>query len=257
MLNKFRLLVIICFLLIANTVFAQINSKANFANVNINYNNKKLVVDYDLITTRSNDIFFVTIKPFLENGTRLNGITYSGDIGQLAAGKHSIIWDINKDYPELINQKIYVELSAFVKPQLHVGRIITKSILFSGLGNYELKKHKPHWLRGVITYGVAAASIFLYTQALSTYDDYLNAKTIEDKDLLFDKTQNYYMYSIIAAGGAALSWSVNIADVLIKIKKFKKHIPQPDFGKIGDKKSNISPYESISTLSNTIIINTK
>lgn len=255
--NKIRLLVLLCYFACANISLAQTNRKANFQNVNISYYDKKIVIDYELITTRTNDVFFVSIKPFLENGTRLNGVSFSGDIGQLVAGKHRIIWDVNKDYPELINQKIYIELSSFVKPLLHTGAAIVKSMVFSGWGNYEIKKHRPHWLRGVITYGAAAASIFLYTQALSTYDDYLKANTIADKDLLYNKTQNYYMYSIVAAGGAALSWTVNIVDVLIKMKKYKKHYPKPDFGKSSDNKTDISPYEYISTLSNTIIVNTK
>jgi hypothetical protein len=91
--------------------------------------------------------------------------------------------------------------------------IIGQSIVFPGLGLSRVTG-KPHWLRGVATYGCLAGSVVMNRMAFATYngiygiDDFREREEQYQKSLSQDQTSEILAYAALAIWVSDFIWTV-------------------------------------------------
>ena len=80
----------------------------------------------------------------------------------------------------------------------------------------------PHWIRGAAAYGCLIGSVVLNKSAISTYDDFLDAGSIEDANSLLDKSTQQDQMSETLAYAAIGIWVLDIIWTLVGTSDLNK-----------------------------------
>jgi len=162
--------------------------------------NNGIYISYDILNSDPSDMFSILLSIKDEDGNLISANTVEGDIGEAVPGgdNKQIIWDFRADQI-VINGDIYINISAEVIPPViadskdRKGKdvstgtesgefsrtgLIFQSVVFPGLGLSRLTG-KPHWLRGVTGYGCVAGAVVMNRLAVSSYEDFKSAGTVE------------------------------------------------------------------------------
>jgi hypothetical protein len=214
-------------------------AKAEIANVDFQVVNDNLVVTYDLLKAKKNELFNIKLIITAVTGKTYLPVTVSGDIGDnISGGKgKQIIWEITKDNV-FINEEIFVEVKATpmvpqavttpvqepvyteqteqkeVKPptekNISKGGAIALSAICPGIGITKMKGGGAYWLLCLPTYGAAIGGVVFALTANSQYEKYKEATTAADRDNYFNKAKSQGTISIIMYIAAGSIWAINM-----------------------------------------------
>jgi len=216
-----RIFSITLIIFIANTAIAQ--SKARVENVDFNLEGEDLVITYDIVKSKTGEMFDVDVNILTTSGKKINAFALSGDIGPGVTGGEGkrIVWDLNKDnvyiddeisVEVIINQDLAPPAGTPIKSadKVSVGGALLKSLIFPGWGNRAVKGKGAYWLMGLAGYGAIGASIYFNSEADNTYQDYLISTTAEQRDQLFSDAESYKQSQNIAIYTAAGIWVIDL-----------------------------------------------
>ncbi|MDF1547831.1 MAG: caspase family protein, partial [Bacteroidales bacterium] len=113
---------------------------------------------------------------------------------------------------------------------------------------------KPYWIYGAIGYSLLGTSVGMYYSSSNNYNNYLDAKTISDKNSFYDKAKLNKNLSYAFLGAAGVIWAIDYFG-LIKRKReiekaWKKNVPIKE-------SPNIPSFKIVSALSDKEFVNTK
>ena len=217
----------------SNILFSQ--TKAKIQDVQIRKDADNVLVTYDLINTKAKERFDIRLLVIPLDGEKIYPKTTIGDVGSpIKGGKNrSIIWEIDKDQ-RYINEKIYAEIQAtpiidYIVP-VSRGKALGLSAIMPGLGITKLNNGGAFWILGIGFYGTAAASVYYYIQANSTYDNYLNTSDMEQRNKLYDQSKDERLLAQIFMYSAATIYVTNIIWTLAQRNKTKSKTPKLTVG---------------------------
>lgn len=218
------------FLLLIFTVlsgFVQAQTKSvNTANIDFRYTDGKVFITYDIVNSSPNELYNISVSVFRENGAKLNALSVSGDLKEIAGGTgKTIVWEQKKD-AYVLDEKIYISLAIATKVSLPVVTHLLKSAVIPGWGDYKIRNGNYHFLYGVAGLGAIGASIYLNAQAQKNYTNYKNAFDFSESNSLFNKARQQQNLSYIFAGGACLVWTIDLACLYSKTNKVRQHITE-------------------------------
>ncbi|NQV03360.1 MAG: hypothetical protein HQ542_11985 [Bacteroidia bacterium] len=235
-------------------------SKAQITEVDFFVRNDTLFVSYDLIKTKKNEWFEVTLTVKTLTGKVINPVALSGHAGKFIAGGKGkqIVWAITKDNV-FIDDEIYVELRAPLmgtqqtepavtreepkvtkepeyaskQPGEHLSRTYSKggalalSAIVPGLGITKQKEGGAYWLMGVATYGAVAGGVVLNLLANSDYNKYKDATSpsssasAADLDAFYNSATSKAQIGKILYYSAAGIWVANMVWTALTPNKVK------------------------------------
>ncbi len=215
------------FLFIAILGYSQFDqaNKTKIENVSITYDGAFISVFYDITNCDVSEVFYVSLHFYNEGNSEkeIPAKTFSGDIGLVEGGlQKKINWDFKAD-SIYFNKEIYVKIVAEPKIKTNLPIHIAKSLVFPGWGDVRLSKTYLPFLYGVAGYGSIAASIFFNRMAVRNYENYTSTNNSDLVDSYFKKAQTYNAFSYVAAGVAVASWIADLAGIVVKANKIKKH----------------------------------
>ncbi|MBA7551479.1 hypothetical protein ES705_44019 [subsurface metagenome] len=199
-------------------VSAQPRSKIE--NTNLKVENDKLIINYDIVNSKSKEKFNVWVEITTLSGEKISANSLSGDIGDNINGgtRKKIIWDIKNDniyLDEEINVLVKAEIISLEEySTVGRGEAFFLSTVFPGAGFTKIKKGKPHWLKGIAVYGCLAGSFVLNKQAVTNYDNYLVEKDIKKREALaVDWDQQHKISRALAITGFSI-WGIDLIRTL-------------------------------------------
>lgn len=217
------LFVIVCYLLTSccNWCFSQ--SDISISKPILEYKQDSVIIFYNILNANPDDIFKISLAVTDSSGNNINGTSFQGDIGEnIVSGiNKKIVWDLEKDNIKL-NEGIYIQvLGELVTPpgknetsiptqRIKLSKTMFQSVVFPGWSLSKLKDNNLHWLKGVTAYGLLAASIYYNQKAISSYDDYLAASTIENTEKYYNNSETEDQLSEIFAYGAIGIWVIDL-----------------------------------------------
>ena len=220
---KLKLLLIgsFCFIF-GNSSFSQIivDSKAKVNNVDFNLVNNELIITYDIINSKSKELFEVKVNILTESGKLINAKSFKGEVGQNITGgqRKTITWDISKDIAFLEDQ-IYVEIEAInqnpriIQP-VTKGKAILLSTIYPGLGSSKISLKGYHLIKGLAAYGAIAGSFMYNEKSDQSFLDYHEATTPADRDLYFAASQDQKQASKILLYTTGALWLFGVLHCL-------------------------------------------
>ncbi|MFC2137117.1 hypothetical protein ACFLTE_02975 [Bacteroidota bacterium] len=157
----------IIFLLIISVLNlnAQYGTNAQITNIDFQLINEKIIITYDLIYAKPNDLFDIEVNIYNSTGYRVEAQSVEGSFTDVKRGKKKqIIWYISEDYNNF-EDNIYVELTARHKNYKPINRVtrieaLAKSTLYPGWGSANTTLKKSNYAKGVLGYGFVATSLF-------------------------------------------------------------------------------------------------
>lgn len=217
-------------LIICNPSLSQVivDSKATVSNVDFNLVNEELVIHYDIINSRSGELFKIGVKILTESGKSVSAKSFKGDIGEnIAGGLHkTITWEISKDIA-FLDDKINVEIEAanqnprVIQP-VSKGKAILLSTLYPGLGSSRITLKGYHLIKGVVAYGALAGSFIYKKKATQSSLDYDKAATTAERDKYFSAHQDQKQMSNILMYTSAAVWLIDYVTILASENRSEK-----------------------------------
>lgn len=213
--------VIIIFSLMVLTFSSWANPSID--NVDFKFNGQQLVITYDINNASREATFSIVVTILSETG-KIGAKTFTGDIGEnITAGKgKAIMWQAKADNIA-ISSNIYVIVSATEKLNISVTEHVSKSLLFSGLGNYRLDNRKLHFLYGVAAYGSLTAGIALNYAAFNNYESYLGSNDFASSNNYFELAKKQKVQSLAFVGTSIGIWTYSAINTYIKTNNLKKY----------------------------------
>jgi hypothetical protein len=177
----------------------------------LEFDGKKMLVSYDVISSKQSDQFYVWLEIQKKNGEALKMNSISGDIGDTKAGRNKLITWVPENDSVFLNEMVDVELKAekYVR-SYNKGSMTMLSILMPGLGQTKISKGKPYWLTGVAAYGTLAGGLITRSNYLKTYDEYQIEEDPVKRSELFDQTQKQMNMSGALFVTSAAIWTANL-----------------------------------------------
>jgi hypothetical protein len=182
-----------------------------------------LSIQYDLLSTKPTDKFYIWIEVEKSNGEKINIKSLSGDIGaDVTPGRNKkIIWNPEKD-SIFIDENIFVEIKAEkYKKSFNKGKMILLSTVFPGWGQTKIYKGKPWWLTGAVFYGTMTAGIIFHQNYLKNYDSYSIETDPVKRNKVLQQAQDQLNYSNALIYSAATAWAANILWVALIPNRYK------------------------------------
>ena len=235
-------LLVISFVLTGHFCHAQTSVRVSDPMLELRDNS--IHITYDILNSKSSDRFIVSVDITDVNGNKINANALDGDIGEEVRGgrnKH-ITWNLEAD-KIIMNAEILVNVNAelLVPPELLVENsekeikknqaaendvptgikdmdfnrtaIIIQSLALPGLGLSRMTGN-PHWIKGVAGYGCVAGSVALNRAAVTTYEDFKSARTIESANSLLaesttqDNISEVLFYTAIGIWVSDFIWTL-------------------------------------------------
>ncbi len=219
-----------CFILFLFSVFncfsqEQINT-VNTANVDFRFSEGKVFITYDILNSKPNERYTITANFFRESGAKLNAISVSGDLSEVAGGNgKTIIWEQKKD-GYILDEKIYISLSISTKVNIPIATHLLKSAVYPGWGDYKIRNGKYHFLYGALGFGAIGASVYFNSLAQKNYNSYKTSFDFNESNKLFNKARQQQNLSYVFAGGACFVWTIDLALLYKKTNKVRKNITE-------------------------------
>lgn len=244
---------LICYLafaLMAINARAQLSSEVRISNVLLRYSNDKVEVPYRIINGKSSDRYVVWVEFYDEKNQPLTAKTVQGDINLVQGiGDKKITWDAKAD-GLVLNEKLTARVNAKQIPNASTGKAFAYSTIFPGAGDYQFKKGKPYWLKGVLAYGLIGGSVGAYTMANNALNLYQSSTLPHTEDPNFKMAQQYRQASLILAGTGVAIWLLDYAGILSKSSRHKNIKPQAVIKESGYRLyAATSPAQTINTRS--------
>jgi len=226
--------------ILSSSGFLFCQNSASITNPSLRLLNHKLIIEYNILNSSTNDLFKIWLIATDSDGHNLNAVSLTGDIGNNITGGtgKTITWDIEKDgyykssdvFIEIKGEKIKplaeaeiqkkdvspekIEKMKPVKEYETIG-LLSRSVLIPGLGQSIMEKRKPYYLIGIIGYGCIGTSIYLNYRADDNYSQYREIYAVDlnraialyDKADFQYKTSNVLGYSAVAIWIADLVWT--------------------------------------------------
>lgn len=212
-------------------------TKAVIGNVDYTVENDKLVVTYDILKAKSDEVFNIRLIVNTVTGKTYNPTSVTGDVGDNVTGGKGkkIYWDAIKDNV-YISEEIYVEVKSIprspkpvteaqvateeakTKPQpaasgdrnISKGGAIALSAIVPGLGIRKMKGGGSQALLALPVYGAAAAGVVFMVTSNSAYNKYKDATTADDRNSYYDKAKSQQNISKIMFISAGAIWAINM-----------------------------------------------
>ncbi len=226
----------IILLFIVNIAYGQKHTNAVISNILFRYDSIKDDVNfsYKLSNTKPFDKFTLLIEaqkintfppfPSYEKETKLNIKTLSGETSNISGdGIKNFKWSQRTD-GYVLDDTVQLKISAYTLPQISTLKHIERSLLFPGIGDYQLRNGWHYFIYGVVSYGLIASSIYLNQQAESNYNLYRNSYDITQSNNLFLQSKQQYQLSLISASVATAIWVFDLSGILLKARKVKKEL---------------------------------
>lgn len=206
--KKQKLFLILTFFFI---VFRANSQGFQIAPPRLEFDGKKLLISYDVISSKQADQFFVWVEIQKKNGETLKMNSISGDVGDTRAGKNKLITWVPENDSVFLNEMVEVELKGekYVK-SFNKGSMTLLSVAIPGLGQTKISNGKPYWLTGVAAYGTLAGGLIFRSNYLKTYDEYLIEEDPKKRSELFDQTQKQMNLSSALFVTSAAIWTANL-----------------------------------------------
>ncbi len=194
-------------------------SSARIDNTNLEIDEGRLIVSYDLMNTRPNERFNVWIEIRKSSGEEIRAKNVSGHVGKNIVGGKGlyIIWNFESegiDYEGNINVQVMAELVTV--HNLKIERILIKSAVLPGWGIYDMDKVSPYLLIGVAGYGSIAAAFIYNSKSNNTYDKYLESNDTDERASLYDDFTIQQNATKIFGISAAAIWVLDIGWATMK-----------------------------------------
>ncbi len=213
------------FLVFSQLAWSQSTEAGKITNVDFAVLNDKISISYEFEQAKPADRFDVWLEIRFKNGKKHTPQKLIGATGlQVAGGKKQVVWDYKAE-GIIIEEEISVIVYAVKLPSAKLGKGLAYSSVLPGTGHKAVGAEKnAAWLGGLGYTSVASALLFNYlsNQAVESYQTELD---IEQSAALHTKANNFYTYSLIAAGTAAAVWITDYVIVSSKYKKAKKLTP--------------------------------
>ncbi|HBE40425.1 MAG TPA: hypothetical protein DDW27_04345 [Bacteroidales bacterium] len=224
---------------------------------------KKLTIRYDILDSKPDEKYNVTLIITDSKGTTINSRTVQGDIGEQVMGGpgKKIIWDyisdnISDEYEISIKIKVTKiskqsdtkDISASGSlPSL--GSLMLQSVAVPGLGLTRLKQ-KPFWIMAVPGYGLVGGAVFYKLSSDANLENSNRTSDPNDREMYYDRYKQQKNFALICAAGAAVVW---IADLAILFPAYSNAKKQS-----GDtRKSDLFVIPDFSTTCNAPVITLK
>ena len=224
---------------------------------------KKLTIKYDILDSKPDEKYNVTLIVTDSKGATINSKTIRGDVGQEVTGGpgKKIIWDyISDNISDEFEISIKIRVTKISRradteevsrsgelPSL--GSLVLQSVAVPGLGLTKLKK-KPYWIMAVPGYGLAGGAVLFKLSSDANLENYNRTSNTEDREMYYDKYKQQKNFALISAAGAAAVW---IADLAILFPAYSKAKTQS-----GDnRKSDLFIIPDFSTTCNAPVITLK
>ncbi|UCH15133.1 MAG: hypothetical protein JSV22_03995 [Bacteroidales bacterium] len=206
-------------LLVISNINSFTQTYARIENTNLEVDEGRLIISYDLINTRPNERFDVWVDISNASGQAIRTKNISGHIGKnIVGGKGlNIIWNFESegiDFEGNINVQVMAELVTV--HNLKVERILIKSAVFPGWGLHDIEKINPYLLIGVAGYGSVAAALIFNSKSNVTYDKYLSSDDIVERETLYSDFNKQENTTKIFGYSAAAIWILDIGWATIK-----------------------------------------
>ena len=204
---------LICWLCLSHQVIGQIE------NVVISQEGRNIIINYDLYSSRADEIFSVTLRiQYLEpeKGMRtIRPVLVSGDLEDVIPGSQKqILWQAGEELGSLeVPIKVILETRSSFRGKSPVVNLL-KSAVLPGWGISE--KGKPNWIAGVIGYAAIGGAYFFNQEAQTDYDTYLTSTNSAVRDELFSQAQNKDDLSNGLGIGAMAIWGLSLGWTAIK-----------------------------------------
>lgn len=197
--------------LVSIIIFAQENPKISITK--LTNQDGKIYVDYSILYSAPEQLFEIILDVKTSNGTPIQTLTTSGDIGTNIKGgsNKQIIWDYEQD-GVFLNEDVSVQIISNLKvdPNYYsTSKLIFASTLLPGKGVTMLDRSKSYLTWTIAGYGLAGASVGSYFLSKSSYTDFSNATLQTERDFYYSKYQIQTLISGISALSAVGIWGVN------------------------------------------------
>jgi len=210
----------------AMATYAQ--SKAQVKNVDFELVNNEIIITYDIVKHRSNEMFKIWVKVYTALENELKAKSLTGAVGEnIVGGDHKkIVWNPKKDGVYLDND-IYIQVFASslneakttASSDVNMGKWLVLSALYPGAGNAKVRSNKVWLAVGALGYGSMVGAVLLNSQARSSYDSYLLSKDVNARsDLFNDADSQKQLSTILFVGGAAI-WAADLIVFSISSRK--------------------------------------
>lgn len=227
--NCHFLIICVCFAyIILNPKLALPQRNAEIKSVDFIMLNNEMIISYDIIKSKPEDLFKVSVQIKSKSGKVFNPVSISGDIGDNIPGGtgKKVYWMVLNDNFS-IDDEIYVEVTAtlsnntrlIIKKQ-KTGIYVLKSVIFPGWGNYAINRKGANWLMGVAAYGCVAGAIVLNRLNTPHYSTYLNEYDISKRNQLYKAIHNQQIVTISLISAAGTIWLTDFIFTWIQGSKF-------------------------------------
>jgi len=210
------------FIITINSLHAQYGTKAQITNIDFQLINEKIIITYDLINAKPNDLFDIEVNIYNSVGYKIEAQSLEGSFTNVKRGKEKqIVWYISEDYNNF-EDNIYVELTALHKNYIPINRVsrieaLAKSTLYPGWGSAQTTLKKGNYVKGVLGYGFIITSINFWQKAIDEDNNEW------EKMLGIESSGNYYRtISYIALGAAGVIWLWDYGKILFSPNISKK-----------------------------------
>lgn len=198
-------------LLISTSCLAQANPKITI--IKLTNEDGKIYIDYSILYSSPEQLFEITLDVRTSNGTPIQTLTTSGDIGTNIKGglNKQIIWDYEQD-GVFLNEDVSVQIISNLKvdPNYYsTTKLIFASTLLPGKGVTMLDRSKSYLTWTIAGYGLVGSSVGSYFLSKSSYTDFSNATLQTERDFYYSKYQKQTLISGISALSAVGIWGVN------------------------------------------------
>ena len=232
-------------------------TKTSLSKPRLEYKDYKLIIGYDFLNYKPQDVFTVGLLVTDSTGRVINASSLSGDIGEgITCGTNKVIvWNIEADRL-VLNEEVFVEVTARkMNPEVaetekttdeNKPATTTKSIsktnmmvstlVLPGLGQAKARGNYTYIIMGVAGYGCVAGAALMNRRAINTYDSYKAELDIDKRNNLFNQSKRQDNISESLANAAAGIWAVNIIWTVFIQEKSKKSVDWQ-----GAKRINIYP----------------
>ncbi len=243
-------LLIIAGNLYPNAMFGQ--TRAKIENVDFTQDGTNLIITYDIVKSRSNEMFQVWVHIYTKTGKKILPTALSGDVGNNIEGGlyKRIVWDMEADQiflDEEISVDVYgqketkkadvkaeeenkvdevkpVEKYKPKKEGISVAGAMGLSLALPGLGRKVVNQTGSAWVLGVAGYACIGGAVFLNNSAYNNYENYKTATSTNMRNDYYKKAKNYDLYSKVLVGTAAAIWVADLVFTAITAKKARTNV---------------------------------
>ena len=224
--------VFICSILIFTCISGAGQQSFMLSKPRLQLKDDKIEIYYDIIDSIPKSKYKVWIDVSDSTQNKIIPRSIAGDLGASIPGglNKVIIWNFVDDSIYLDNG-VYVQVHAELilppkveevqpteakKSEKEIKRsvLVLQSVIFPGWGLSRINKGKPHWLKGVASYGCVLTSYVYNMKAVTSYNSYLNSEDQNKQDVFYnaavkeDNISGIFKYSAIGIWVIDFIWTV-------------------------------------------------